>query len=74
MTEAPERAIVGFRRDEHGDWVADLECGHGQHMRHDPPWQTREWVTSETGRRRMLGITVRCEKCGSSGQPSDASR
>ena len=25
--------IVGFHLDEYGDWVADLRCGHGQHVR-----------------------------------------
>ena len=29
--------IVGFHVDEYGDWVADLQCGHGQHVRHQPP-------------------------------------
>ena len=42
-----KRATVGFHRDDEGHWVAELACGHGQHVRHDPPWQTREWVTSE---------------------------
>jgi hypothetical protein len=31
------RRIVGFHTDVEGDWVADLECGHTQHVRHDPP-------------------------------------
>ena len=60
---APERAIVAFHQDGDGDWVAQLECGHGQHVRHDPPWQARTWVTSESGRRGMLGLTVPCEMC-----------
>ncbi|MGH8070993.1 MAG: DUF3565 domain-containing protein [Candidatus Entotheonellia bacterium] len=34
-----KRQIVGFHHDEVGDWVAALECGHGRHMRHKPPWQ-----------------------------------
>jgi hypothetical protein len=33
----PNRKIVGFHRDDLGDWVADLECGHAQHLRHNPP-------------------------------------
>ena len=36
-----KRAIVGYHRDDVGDWVAELECGHAQHVRHDPPWQLR---------------------------------
>ena len=46
------RSITGFHQDEHGDWVADLECGHTQHVRHQPPWQERPWVISQEGRDR----------------------
>jgi hypothetical protein len=31
-----KRRIVGFHRDDERHWVAELECGHGQHVRHDP--------------------------------------
>ncbi len=58
-----ERRIVGFHQDEEQDWVADLECGHTQHVRHDPPWQVRTWVTTEEGRRRFLGFKLNCLKC-----------
>ncbi len=37
--------IVGFHQDEHQDWVAELDCGHNQHVRHDPPFQTRPWCS-----------------------------
>ena len=57
------RRIVGYHLDEVGDWVAELECGHGQHVRHDPPWQVREWVTTEEGRARRLGTTLDCVRC-----------
>jgi hypothetical protein len=57
------RRIVGFHRDDEGHWVADLDCGHGQHVRHDPPWQVREWVTSEAGRTRFLGTVLNCVRC-----------
>jgi hypothetical protein len=57
------RRIVGFHRDEHGDWVAELACGHGQHVRHDPPWVDRPWTQSEAGRRRQLGTALWCRKC-----------
>jgi hypothetical protein len=33
-----EQPIIAFHQDEQGDWVADLACGHGQHVRHRPPW------------------------------------
>ncbi|MCY4132963.1 MAG: DUF3565 domain-containing protein [Nitrospira sp.] len=55
--------IIGFHQDEYGDWVADLECGHGQHVRHDPPWSERPWVVTPQGRERMLGETLACKKC-----------
>ena len=49
--------------DEHGDWVADLECGHGQHVRHRPPWDVRPWVVSEKGRAEHIGFELNCKKC-----------
>jgi hypothetical protein len=58
-----DRRIVAFHQDENGDWVADLECGHTQHLRHNPPWQQRPWVTTEEGRAQFLGHTLFCKKC-----------
>lgn len=58
------RAIVGFHQDEERHWVADLECGHTQHVRHDPPWQLRPWVTTPEGRASHLGMLLGCVKCG----------
>ena len=55
--------IIGFHQDEHGDWVADLECGHGQHVRHDPPWSERPWVVTPQGREQKLGDVLPCKKC-----------
>ena len=55
---------MGFHQDEHGDWVADLECGHTQHVRHDPPWQNRPWVVSAEGRQSYLGTVLYCVRCG----------
>lgn len=57
------RVIVGFHKDEHDDWVADLDCGHTQHVRHRPPWQNRPWVTTEEGRSSFLGHQLNCKKC-----------
>lgn len=62
MSALPRR-IVGYHRDELGDWVAELECGHGQHVRHDPPWQVRPWVTTDAGRAEHLGTTLDCVRC-----------
>ena len=58
-----KRAIVGFHRDEESDWVADLDCGHGQHTRHRPPFVNRPWVTSASGREAMLGRELDCPRC-----------
>ena len=58
-----ERAITGFHQDERGDWVAELACGHGQHVRHRPPWQLRPWVVTEEGRRAHLGVIPDCRRC-----------
>jgi hypothetical protein len=55
--------ITGFHQDEEGHWVAELSCGHQQHMRHDPPWQNREWVTTAEGRARFIGVEIPCKGC-----------
>jgi hypothetical protein len=57
------RKITGFHIDEENHWVAELDCGHGQHVRHDPPWMERFWVLTEEGRRSRLGHEVNCVKC-----------
>jgi len=36
-----EQPITGFHLDEEGHWVAELACGHFQHVRHSPPWMER---------------------------------
>ena len=64
------RRIVGFHTDDAGEWVAQLECGHNQHVRHNPPWVSRPWVTTAEGRAAKLGETLPCRKC-SEGAPPD---
>lgn len=61
-----EQKIVGFHKDEMEHWVAELACGHAQHVRHDPPWQNRPWVISEAGRAENLGQLLDCLKCNHS--------
>ncbi|MEX0648823.1 MAG: DUF3565 domain-containing protein [Balneolaceae bacterium] len=58
-----KRAITGFHKDEKDDWVAELECGHNQHVRHDPPWQLRPWVETKKGRDSKTGHLLNCIKC-----------
>jgi hypothetical protein len=55
--------IVGFHKDEERHWVAQLACGHNQHVRHNPPWINRPWVVTQAGRDRMLGRPLTCAKC-----------
>jgi hypothetical protein len=55
--------IVDYHRDEESHWVAELGCGHNQHVRHDPPWVVREWVVTAAGRESMLGFALDCKKC-----------
>jgi hypothetical protein len=61
--EMAEQTVVGFHQDELGDWVAELACGHGQHVRHRPPWEMRPWVVTAKGRREHLGKVLRCVRC-----------
>ena len=58
-----EQPIVGFYQDEVGDWVADLACGHTQHVRHNPPFSHRPWVLTAEGRQRFLGFVLNCKLC-----------
>ena len=60
---AMHRRITGFHQDEERHWVAELECGHRQHVRHDPPWQLRPWVLTEEGRASRLGVPLDCVIC-----------
>ena len=57
------RKIIGFHTDDEGHWVADLACGHTQHVRDDPPWQNRPWVRTPEGRARFIGVELRCVRC-----------
>jgi len=57
------RAIIGFEKDDEGHWLARLVCGHTQHVRHDPPWTVRDWVTTEEGRASRLGVELECKRC-----------
>jgi hypothetical protein len=58
-----KRKIVGYHIDADSDWVAELECGHGQHVRDDPPWRERPWVRTEEGRASRLGQELNCVRC-----------
>ena len=55
--------ITGFHLDEDNHWVANLSCNHTQHVRHNPPWQQREWVLSDNGRNGFIGFELKCKSC-----------
>ncbi|MFI5233349.1 MAG: DUF3565 domain-containing protein [Gemmatimonadales bacterium] len=64
MTDGrPLRRITGYHLDDEGQWVAELECGHTQHVRHDPPWQVRPWTQTVQGRAEHLGTVLACANC-----------
>ncbi|MCL1112508.1 MULTISPECIES: DUF3565 domain-containing protein [Shewanella] len=65
-----QQQIVGYHLDEEQHWVAQLACHHFQHVRHNPPWTVREWVTTEVGRQHHLGQQLNCTKCDE-GAPAD---
>lgn len=58
-----KQPITGFHLDDQDHWVAELACGHNQHVRHNPPWQLRPWVLTEEGRSAYLGVELVCKKC-----------
>lgn len=58
-----QRPITGYHQDEEGDWVAELSCGHGQHVRHKPPFSLRPWVQTPEGRESMLRTELACVRC-----------
>lgn len=68
-----QQPIAGYHQDEHHDWVAELACGHYQHVRHQPPFTERPWVQTEEGRASMLGTPLACRKC-ELGAPADEAK
>ena len=58
-----QRKITGYHLDEYNDWVAELDCHHGQHVRHNPPFIDRPWVVTKEGRKSKLGEILNCKKC-----------
>ncbi|HEX4340584.1 MAG TPA: DUF3565 domain-containing protein [Polyangiaceae bacterium] len=71
LRPAPPSPIVGFRQDDDGAFVAELACGHAQHVRHRPPFESRPWVTSEAGRRAFVGTALPCPLCRMPKLPAD---
>ncbi len=57
------RKIIDFHQDQESHWVADLDCGHTQHTRHDPPLFPRPWVITTAGRDSRIGTELECGWC-----------
>ena len=70
---AMKTAITGFHKDTKADWVAELQCGHSQHMRHRPPWQDRAWVLDDVERARRVGAEIDCPLCDMPVLPANVS-
>lgn len=43
--------------------MAEVSCGHDQHVRHRPPFQLREWVIDAVGRDSRVGTPIECSLC-----------
>ena len=57
------RAMTGFRRDDDGDWVAELSCLHSQHIRHQPPFWEAAWIEDDEARAERVGEPLACPLC-----------
>ena len=52
--------------------MAELACGHPQHVRHKPPFEERPWVLTEEGRQSMIGRSLECLFCNMPSLPAHA--
>lgn len=58
-----KQKIQSFHQDDQKHWVANLICGHKQHVRHDPPMVERTWVLTDEGRNSRIGQDLECRRC-----------
>jgi hypothetical protein len=58
--------IVDFHLDDGDEWVAELDCGHEQRVRHNPPLMVNPWITSPQGRLEHLGRELTSITCSGS--------
>jgi tellurite methyltransferase len=68
------REISGFHHDDQGDWIAELSCGHQQHVHHRPPFQVRPWVVDAESRRSRVGSSLSCPLCDRAELPKGLGR
>ncbi len=65
-----QRTMQGFHQDSEGHWVAELVCGHAQHVRHQPPFTLRPWVVTPEGRAGRMGQSLECVACDRKEMPA----
>ena len=65
------RTMTGFRRDENGEWVAELSCLHSQHIRHLPTFSQAAWIEDDEERQRRVGEPLDCPLCDRVELPDD---
>ncbi|MEO7573472.1 MAG: DUF3565 domain-containing protein [Acidimicrobiales bacterium] len=63
--------VLRFAQDDVGDWVAELDCLHRQHVRHDPPFWSAPWVLDTLARTRRVGTPFDCVLCDRLELPTD---
>lgn len=57
------QAITGYSQDDEGHWMAKLDCGHHEQMRHDLPKANNAWVLTKAGRDDKVGVVLICSNC-----------
>ncbi len=55
-----ERAVTGYQADENGDLVAELACGHDQHVQPQPLLQLRDRIAGPVRNAACLGALLDC--------------
>jgi len=68
-----DKKITSFYRDQEGEWVAKLECGHSQYVRHDPPKSVRPWMNDDDQRKQLIGTSINCIACESENEAQEIS-
>ncbi len=61
-TDVP-RIMLAIERDDAGEWIARLDCGHRRHLRHRPPLSSMPWLLDEAERNARIGQSIECGRC-----------
>lgn len=57
------RIMLAIERDDAGEWIARLDCGHSRHLRHRPPLSAMPWLLDEAERTARIGQAIECGRC-----------